>query len=97
MFKFSKHHNLTDLLSNYNFTNYVNKPTRIRDNSNTLLDVIFCNNKDLIKFTDSIFIPNEISDHCIIVGTFNFKANLKNNNIIKSRCLKLDIIIKGYY
>ena len=95
MFNKTKHHKLTDLMSNFNFNNFIHKATRIRDNTKTLIDVLFCNNNELIKFTDSIFIPPEISDHCIIFGALNFKANLKVNNTIKSRCInneKLDLI-----
>ena len=85
----NKHAKLSCLLSNLNFINYVNKPTRIRDNSQTLLDVIFSNNSALIKHTDSIFIPPEISDHCVVLSALNFKATVKNKNLIQSRCLNL--------
>jgi hypothetical protein len=41
--------NLKRIMKIYNFTNMVNKPTRVRDNSSTLIDVILSNSKIIVS------------------------------------------------
>lgn len=85
--------NLKFLLSNYNFDSYIDKPTRITSKSSTLLDVIFCNNKDLIKSVDTFSCA--YSDHNFVVAALNITPEKCLESVIESRLInksKLDQI-----
>jgi hypothetical protein len=75
---------LMKLANIYNFINNVNEATRITQSSKTLLDVILCNDLDLIQCTKSI--PSPFSDHHFIYGILKLNSSAKSN-VIKSRCL----------
>ena len=81
-------HKLIDFNAVNNFTNVINKPTRLDPVSGkmTLLDVILCSNPTSVLSSD-VF-PYSRSDHWLIVSIFNFKSSKYKYCSIPSRCFK---------
>ena len=76
---------LIDIFSDYNFLNYVNKPTRISKTCSTLIDVLFSNKTNIFS-TDVISCPH-ISDHEAIVSSIKLRPIKLGINTIDSRKL----------
>ena len=83
-------HKLIDFNAANNFTNVINKPTRLDPVSGkmTLLEVdssILCSKPTSVLSSD-VF-PYSRSDHWLIVSIFNFKSSKYKYCSIPSRCL----------
>ena len=80
-------HKLIDFNVTNNFTNTINKPTRLDPVSGkmTLLDVILCSNPTSV-LSSAVF-PYSRSDHWLIVSIFNFKSSKYKYCSMPSRCL----------
>ena len=77
---------LRKIISEAKFDQIIDKPTRITQNSKTLLDVIITNNKDLVLSSEVI--PCHISDHSIISVEMNIDKPPKEREIKTFRSLK---------
>ena len=64
----------------------INEPTRVRANSQTLIDVTFTNNPHRFK-NCGIYIP-EISDHSMIYGEMTEKVNKRTTKTLVYRQTK---------
>ena len=75
---------LIDLMYSYSLVPLINRPTRITNNSATLIDNIFSNNlHDLHKSTQAILVT-DISDHLPIIHiNWNFKDCNEDLSIIR--------------
>jgi hypothetical protein len=56
--------NLKILMENQNFISYQNNPTHIKKNSKPCIDVIYCNNNELISATEVSSCPFPIMNSC---------------------------------
>lgn len=65
-------HHLKDLISRFNCTQLVDKPTRITSTSSSLLDPLIVNNVNLISEWD--LLDPILSDHCAVIATLNWKV-----------------------
>lgn len=77
--------NLLSLMSSYNFTNFNNKPTRISNDSTTLLDVLFANCDNIISNSDVFDCP--FSDHRFLVAALNIDSISSGSVTIETRQL----------
>ena len=60
---------LSKIINTCKLTQLIDKPTRITENSKTLLDVIITNNPNMVKMSDVI--PGPIADHELITVNIN--------------------------
>jgi hypothetical protein len=61
---FTSHNNkLIDTMNLFNFTNVIEKPTRVTEHSTTLLDPIIISDSIHYSFSDVLKVPSDISDH----------------------------------
>ena len=61
---FISHNNkLIDTIDLFNFTNVIEKPTRVTEHSSTLLDPIIISESTHYSFSDVLKVPSDISDH----------------------------------
>ena len=65
-----------DALTSFNLLPLINRPTRVTENTSTLIDNIFCDGQPSIK---SSILISEISDHFPIIASFplSIKKNKK--------------------
>jgi hypothetical protein len=54
---------LIDTIDLFNFTNVIEKPTRVTEHSSTLLDPIIISDSIHYSFSDVLKVPSDISDH----------------------------------
>jgi hypothetical protein len=73
---------------NFKFLN-TSKPTRL--SSNTLLDVVFTNNMNIVN--DHSIHPCSFSDHCLVATEVKIPINASNAEFIYSRRIKEDKLI----
>ena len=73
------------LLSDYNFRNYVDKPTHFQGNSSSLIDVCFLNYSSLVN--SCLKVPYPFSNHCIVACSLNFKSSSCAASTISARVL----------
>lgn len=62
-----------NLFRSHNFLSLINKPTRVRDNSHTLIDHTWSN--DYANFVSGSIILNHISDHFPTISNFKLSLN----------------------
>merc|ERR1712002_780136 len=76
-----------DTLNSYNFTQLIEEPTRVTQNTITLIDHIHSNSTD--KICQSGVIKSGISDHYIIYCTRKVvKGQINKHNTVKTRSMK---------
>lgn len=78
---------LIDMIESYNLTQLINVPTRITENSETLLD-LFITTSDLRIIKVDAQDINGISDHLATVGVFNLKSIKTPPKFITRRSFK---------
>ena len=79
--------NFKDLMNLYNNVQLIDKPTRVTQNSSTLLDHIYTNKKD--KISQSGVIETGISDHFITYCTRKItRDHIGKHNPVKIRSMK---------
>lgn len=71
---------LLDLEDIHGYSCLIDKPTRITDHSQTLLDIFLTNKPDLFQGCD-VFNP-ELSDHALVYGILKIKATYHPSKII---------------
>ena len=81
----SKGELLVSSLSDYNFQNFVDKPTHFQGNSSSLIDVCFLNDSCLMN--SCLVVPCPFSNHCIIACSLNFKPSSHAASTISARVL----------
>jgi len=54
---------LNNLLDRFNYVQMINQPTRVSDNSSTLIDLIICHNP---KFNNAGVLPVSTADHKLV-------------------------------
>jgi hypothetical protein len=59
----SPNNKLIDTMNLFNLTNFIEKPTRITEHSNTLLDPIIISDSVHYSYSDVLKVPSDISDH----------------------------------
>lgn len=62
---------LNDFCSTFNFTQLINKPTRVTENGESLIDVVMTTDDKLIASNDVLM--STISDHNLIYTSLNLK------------------------
>lgn len=86
--------NYLDILNSYGFAQYVDKPTRITQISETCIDHIFIRNSCLSIFECDIF-DIHLTDHCLLglkMKSFN-KSKKSNCSISNTQMQKLDYVM----
>ena len=79
--------NVTELMNSYNFSQLINKPTRVTQNSATLLDHIYTTNVN--KISQSGVIETGISDHYMTYCTRKItRDQIGKHNSVKIRSMK---------
>ena len=81
----SKGELLVSLLSDYNFHNFVDKPTHFQGNSSSLIDVCFLNDSSLIY--SCLVVSSPFSNHCIVACSLNFNQSSCAASTISARVL----------
>jgi len=76
---------LISLMNSFNYISYQNKATHFNKNSNTCLDVAFCNEKSVIIAVDSFKCP--YSDHDCVLLALSAKASKSGATTIETRSL----------
>jgi hypothetical protein len=77
--------NLKILMENQNFISYQNNPTHIIKNSKTCIDVVYCNNNELISATEVSSCP--FSDHEFVSISLNLTPIKNGPIVIETRSL----------
>ena len=70
---------LSGILKRYNLYNIINRPTRITKETETIIDLIICSTKYLVK--DSGVAHLEISDHSLVYIVYNIKKDIETPEI----------------
>ena len=96
---------MLDLEDIHGYSCLIDKPTRITDHSQTLLDIILTNKPDLFQGCD-VFNP-ELSDHALVYGILKIKATyhpfpskiitLRNLKGINEEELKYDLYMAPWH
>ena len=79
--------NLISLLLTYGFTNHISLPTRVTKNHQSLIDVLYSNQPDLLNSTEVVGCP--FSDHRFVLASFNIKCQKQYCSVYNSRSLNL--------
>lgn len=75
-----------NILSEFNYLSYINKPTRVGDNSSSCIDHIFLKCKNSVHEKNKSFIYEyQITDHFPIALFFNIETTLKNQLQAKNK------------
>ena len=70
---------LSGILNHYNLYNIINRPTRITKETETIIDLIICSTKYLVK--DSGVAHLGISDHSLVYIVYNIKKDIETPEI----------------
>lgn len=75
-----------NILSEYDYLSYINKPTRIDGNSSSCIDHIFLKCKNSVHEKNKSFIYEyQITDHFPIAIFFNLETNLNNQSQVMTK------------
>ena len=78
---------LQDFRSAFNLTQIIRKPTRVTDNSATLIDVILASNTNMVL--NANVMPCSISDHDLVYEQLRLKRVVEGGYQIPVPCLNL--------
>lgn len=76
---------LLDLMLDYNFKTSLTEPTHFQNGSSSLIDVVFCNDSNLVLETKVISCP--FSNHKFVLAVLNLDSSSSNPNFVSSRVL----------
>ena len=83
---------LSNITKSFNLSQIISHPTRIANNSSTLIDLVFVSQHELV--TNVIQSPIAFSDHNLITFSFSIPLTKRQSKFITNRCFsKINIVL----